>query len=127
MPLWPRISGSLKRLLIWVLILAAWETVYRATAFDAKTNPRGWKSWVFPAPSHIADSLLAETRRLAHRDGVTLRALIERGLRRVIAESKEAVPFKLRRASFKGGGLQAEFAEATWDRLRDAIYRDRGA
>jgi hypothetical protein len=37
------------------------------------------------------------------------------------------VPFKLRRASFKGRGLQAELREASWDTLRDLTYRDRGA
>lgn len=75
----------------------------------------------------ISDSLLRDVRKLAAREGITLRALIERGLHRVLAETKRAAPFKLRRASFKGKGLQAEFREASWDELRDTIYRDRGA
>jgi hypothetical protein len=70
----------------------------------------------------ISDSLLAEARRVAAREGVTLCALIERGLQRVVAEGKHAEPFKLRRASFKGAGLQEEFRDASWDRLRDAAY-----
>jgi NitT/TauT family transport system permease protein len=56
--MWPRISGSLQRLAIWILVLAIWEGAYRATAFDAKTNPKGWRPWIFPAPSHIVDALL---------------------------------------------------------------------
>jgi hypothetical protein len=75
----------------------------------------------------ISDSLLREARNLAAREGLTLRALIERGLHRVVEEASAGTPFKLRRASFKGSGRQAEFRDANWDQLRDAIYRERGA
>ena len=75
----------------------------------------------------ISDPLLREVRNLAAREGVTLRTLLERGLHRVVADSKERAPFKLRRASFKGNGLQAEFRGASWDRIRDAAYEDCGA
>jgi hypothetical protein len=75
----------------------------------------------------ISDSLLAEVRRVAAREGVTLRTLIERGLYRVVADAKHTAPFKLRRLSVGGAGLQAEFRDVSWDELRDAAYRDRGA
>jgi hypothetical protein len=75
----------------------------------------------------ISDPLLREVRKLATRQGVTLRALIERGLHRVIADTRSGTSFKLRRASFKGHGLQPEFRDASWDRLRDTAYEDRGA
>ena len=75
----------------------------------------------------ISDSLLREVRELAAREGVTLRTLVERGLHRVVAETKHDTPFKLRRASFKGKGRQAELREASWDTLRDLAYKDRGA
>ena len=75
----------------------------------------------------ISDGLLREVRRLAARQGVTLRTLVERGLQRVVSETKHAVPFKLRRASFKGRGLSAKMRDASWDKVRDEIYRDRGA
>jgi len=75
----------------------------------------------------ISDPLLREIRKLAARDGVTLRTLVERGLHRVLAETKSGARFKLRRASFKGQGLQAELRGASWDRIRDLIYQDRGA
>lgn len=74
----------------------------------------------------ISDPLLREARKLAEREGVTLRALVERGLRRVVIETRPAAPFKLRRASFKGKGLQAEARGASWDRLRDLAYEGRG-
>jgi hypothetical protein len=74
----------------------------------------------------ISDSLLREARRIAARDGVTLRTLVERGLHRVVAEAKPGVTFKLRRASFKGKGLKADVREASWSRLRDLAYEGRG-
>jgi Bacterial antitoxin of type II TA system, VapB len=74
----------------------------------------------------ISDPLLREARKLAEREGVTLRALVERGLRRVVTETKPAAPFKLRRASFKGKGLQHEARGASWDALRDSAYLGRG-
>jgi hypothetical protein len=75
----------------------------------------------------ISDSLLHEVREVAAREGVTLRTLVERGLHRVVAETQRGAPFKLRRASFKGKGRQAELSEALWDTLRDLAYKDRGA
>jgi Arc/MetJ family transcription regulator len=55
----------------------------------------------------ISDALLADAKRVAARDGVTLRALVEQGLRQVLeGQRRDARPFKLRKASFKGGGLQ---------------------
>jgi Arc/MetJ family transcription regulator len=75
----------------------------------------------------ISDALLQDARRVAARDGITLRALVERGLRHVVSEMTPAAPFKLRKAGFKGEGLQAEFRDVSWERLRDAVYQDRGA
>jgi hypothetical protein len=74
----------------------------------------------------ISDSLLREVRELAAREGITLRTLVERGLYRVISDTKRGAPFELRRASFKGKGRQAELSEASWDTLRDLAYKGRG-
>jgi hypothetical protein len=75
----------------------------------------------------ISDPLLAQARKLADRQGMTLRALIERGLHRIIQEQESGAVFKLRRASFAGEGLQAGFRDEPWERIRDAVYRGRGA
>jgi hypothetical protein len=75
----------------------------------------------------ISDPLLRDARKVAAREGVTLRALVERGLRRVVAETKTGAPFKLRQASFKGRGLQPDLGDASWDKLRDLSYEGRGA
>ena len=75
----------------------------------------------------ISDALLRDVRKLAAREGVTLRTLVERGLHRLLSETSGEVRFKLRRASFKGKGRQPEFGEAPWESLRDLVYKDRGA
>lgn len=74
----------------------------------------------------IADPLLEEARRLARRERTTLRALVEQGLRKVVSESRERKPFKLRDMSFRGHGLNPEFHDASWDQIRDLIYKGRG-
>lgn len=73
----------------------------------------------------IADPLLREARQIAARDGTTLRALVEQGLRNVVAERKQKRMFRLRKASFKGRGLRPELIDAGWDRIRDLAYESR--
>jgi hypothetical protein len=70
----------------------------------------------------ISPSLIAEARRYAQAEHLTLKALIEMGLRRVLAEQKSRPAFKLRDGSFHGGGLTPEFQNASWEQIRDAIY-----
>jgi len=75
----------------------------------------------------LADPLLDEARALAQRDGTTLRALVEQGLRLVIAQHRRrTAPFRLRDASFAGNGLRPEIEGASWDRLRELAYEGRG-
>lgn len=72
----------------------------------------------------IADPLLIEAREFAQREKTTLRALVEEGLRAVLARRSETDTFRLRDASYRGGrGLTPEFAaKGGWDRLREAAY-----
>jgi hypothetical protein len=74
----------------------------------------------------IPDSLLREARKLAIRERTTLRALVEQGLHRIVADRKRKPAFRLRKASFKGRGLRPELADAGWDQLRELIYEGRG-
>jgi hypothetical protein len=74
----------------------------------------------------ISDALLDEARKLAAREGTTVRALIEQGLRRVLAERRRRGAFRLRKASFRGHGLQPDLAGAPWERIRDLVYEGRG-
>lgn len=73
----------------------------------------------------ISDPLLDEARKLATRDGTTLRAMVEQGLRRVVDDAKRTKPFKLRDGSVKGQGLRPELADATWDEILRLSYGDR--
>ncbi len=74
----------------------------------------------------IPDSILEEARKLAAREGSTVRALVEQGLRRLISERKRTGVFRLRKATFKGEGLQPGAAGASWERIRDMAYEGRG-
>lgn len=74
----------------------------------------------------ISDPLLREARATAARKGTTLKALVERGLRTVLAENERRAPFRLRKASFKGTGLSPEAEETGWDRLHELAYEGRG-
>lgn len=75
----------------------------------------------------IPDSLLKQVRSLASQEHTTMRALVEEGLRRITAERKRAKPFKLRKVSLRGKGLQPRMADASWQQIRDAAYEGRGA
>lgn len=76
---------------------------------------------------NIADPLLSAAKKLAAEEHTTLRALIEEGLRRVIERRKRHGQFQLRRASFRGNGLQSDVREGGWERIRDLVYEGRGA
>ena len=64
---------------------------------------------------------------MAARDKTTVPALIEQGLRQVLAERKRLQSFHLRNASFKGKGLQAHLEGVTWDQIHDLAYEGHGA
>lgn len=74
----------------------------------------------------ISDALLIQARQIAAQRGATLRSLIEQGLRQVVAEKPQASEFRLRHASFKGEGLQAEIRGASWEQLREMAYENHG-
>lgn len=75
----------------------------------------------------LSDAALDEARRVAAREGTSLRALIEEGLRRVLADRRgRRAGFHLRDVSVDGEGLSPEFDGESWPTIRDAIYRERG-
>lgn len=75
----------------------------------------------------IADSLLEETKKLAARKQTTVRALVESGLRQVLAQKiSRGGSFRLRDATFKGEGLAPDVSGASWERIREAAYEGRG-
>ncbi len=74
----------------------------------------------------IPDPLLEEAKKVAARDGTTLRELVEAGLRLALKERSRRERFRLRDARCRGNGLQAEFREGRWDEVRQALYEGRG-
>lgn len=75
----------------------------------------------------LPDGLLREAKRLAAREGTTVKALIERGLRAVVGARRQRPTFKLRPAAFRGDGLVAGRSLRDWETLRDLSYSERGA
>jgi hypothetical protein len=75
---------------------------------------------------HIPDNLFEEVRELAHEQGTTLKVLVEEGLRRVVTERRKRGSFRLRKATFRGNGLQAGLEGASWQQIRDLSYEGRG-
>jgi hypothetical protein len=74
----------------------------------------------------ISDVLLVEAKKIAAREGTTVRTLIEQGLRHALAGRAKHEHFKLRKASFKGSGLCASARGASWQQLRELAYEGRG-
>ncbi len=72
----------------------------------------------------IADPLLAEAKAEARRRGTTVRALIEDGLRRVIADPLPA-SYVLADCSYGTGGPTNAWLGATWEAKLDVIYEGR--
>jgi hypothetical protein len=74
----------------------------------------------------LPDSLVREAKRMALREKTTVRALIERGLRSVVA-GRQPARFTLRAAAFRGDGLVAGRSLRDWEAIRDLSYSERGA
>lgn len=74
----------------------------------------------------ISDALLREARLHAAEEKVTLRALVERGLRQVLSQKSAKARFRLRDASVAGRGLQPTLGEPAWERIRELAYGDHG-
>jgi len=75
----------------------------------------------------LPDSLLREAKRVALKNRTTVRALIEQGLRTIVAERKRPGGFTLRNAAFRGDGLVSGRSLQDWASIRDLVYAERGA
>lgn len=75
----------------------------------------------------LPDSLVRTAKRVAAEEGTTLRDLVERALRDLLEQRQADAHFRLRDASVDGLGISREWDAAGWERLRDEIYRGRGA
>ena len=74
----------------------------------------------------ISDALMRDVRKIAAREGLPMRAIIERGLKREVGRTRPKAAFKLRDCSVAGEGLQPEFQGASFQEILDASYEGRG-
>ena len=75
----------------------------------------------------IADDLFERVQRAARKEGTTFRSLTERGLRLALKE-QQSKPRKLPPlVVVHGEGFTEEFKNASWEKIRDAIYKGHGA
>ena len=82
-------------------------------------------SIVMKTTIEIADALLEEARRAAAEEGVTLRAVVEQGLREVLSGRPRMAAFKARPVTFKGQGLRPELQGRAWSDILDISYEGR--
>ena len=85
-------------------------------------------SHIMKTTIEIADDLLERAQRLARQEQTTLRALTEQGLRLVLKERQaKSGSWKWKPLVVRGSGLSPEFQDASWEKVRDEIYRGRGS
>lgn len=72
----------------------------------------------------IGDDLLQRTKRVLRKQGGTLRSLVEEGLTLALERREKKTRPKIKPVTFGGNGLQPEFQNAPWEKIRDEIYRD---
>ena len=73
----------------------------------------------------IADALLARAKRHAQRSGVPLRAVVEEGIRRVLAAEDTPTTYQLPDLSVGDARDPNPLESMTWSELRDEIYDGR--
>jgi hypothetical protein len=85
-------------------------------------------SHIMKTTIEISDDLFARVQRVARKEKMTFRSLTEQGLRLVLKEKQvKPAKWKWEPVTFKGGGLTDEFKNASWEKIRDEIYRGHGA
>ena len=76
----------------------------------------------------IADDLFAQAQGVVRKEKTTFRALAEQGLRLVLKERRQGKDKRLPPlVTVRGQGVTTEFENASWDQIRDEIYRGHGA
>jgi len=76
----------------------------------------------------ISTPLLRRAKKIAARDKITLRRIVEEGLVTSLkAREKAGSPVVYEPLIVVGGqGMTPEFRDGGWEKIRDAIYEGRG-
>lgn len=72
----------------------------------------------------ISDDLFRRSQQLAKREGTTLRAILEEGLRLALKSRQTRRQTEFRFPTFGRDGLNEEFRDAPWESIREAVYRE---
>jgi hypothetical protein len=75
----------------------------------------------------IADGLLARAKAQAASEDTTLKNLTEEGLQLVLRERARRQAKPIQPVTVSGGGLQPEYADADWNKIRAAAYEGTGS
>jgi len=75
----------------------------------------------------IADGLLARAKAQAAREETTLKSLTEEGLQMVLQERAKRIGKRIKPVTVSGGGLQPEYVDADWNKIRAAAYEGTGS
>lgn len=75
----------------------------------------------------ISTDLAVRAKALAAKRGVTLRTVVEQGLRMALEEDQGAKGFRLPNRSVPGRGLRREYASRPWSDIVQASYGGRGS
>jgi predicted transcriptional regulator len=73
----------------------------------------------------IADDLFARAQQIARKEKTTFRALAEQGLRLVLRQKQAQPKTRKWKPMIRGGGLNPEFRDWNWEKVRDLIYEGR--
>ena len=122
-------------------VMASLARMYRRVrrAVSSSSAADGLSSWPLPLKTvvhrvahmkttiDIADALLARAKAQAASEETTLKALTEEGLQMVLKERAKRKGKRIEPVTVSGGGLQPEYADADWNRIRAAAYEGTGA
>ena len=70
---------------------------------------------------------MLRAKELSRREKTPVRELVEEGLELVLRLRAEPAQHKVQPVVFKGKGLSAEYRDAHWAKIRDAVYDEHGA
>ena len=72
----------------------------------------------------ISDYLFRRAKAVAQKNGTSVKALIEEGLRHILSANEKKKDLKPKLLTFGGDGLTDQFQDYSWEQVRAEIYRE---
>jgi hypothetical protein len=70
----------------------------------------------------ISDDLLKRSQQIAKKEGTSVRALLEEGLRLALRSRQTRQRHRFQFPLFGKDGLNEEFRDGSWETIRETIY-----